>query len=318
LIVVLFALAADVVFVLFAGALFALFIRTPSVWLSAKTGIRYGTIAAITLLLLTGACGLCVWRIGPQVAEQVHLLSARMPGAAHALAYRLEHLPGWLRELVGQPSAKDIRPEASSVVSSATDIVSGVSVLLGAFVVVFFVGVYGSLDPASYTRVVLLLVPPHHRNRGRELLGHLADTLGRWVIGRVVAMLFVGVFTAIGLELLHIPLALGLGIVAGLLTFVEYLGAVVSAVPAGLLALTLGPLSLLWVILLFLVVHIIEGYVLTPLIAKQAVRFPPAYTLGAQLVFAGLFGVLRLTFATPFCVVTTVLVQAFYVERIIK
>jgi predicted PurR-regulated permease PerM len=123
-------------------------------------------------------------------------------------------------------------------------------------------------------------------------------------------MAFVGLFTGIGLELLRVPGALGLGIVAGVLTFVEYLGAVVSAIPAVFIAFTIGWTETVWVILVYLVVHIVEGYVLTPLIARAAVRIPPAYTLAGQIALGGLFGVLGLTFATPLAVVVVVLVNA--------
>jgi predicted PurR-regulated permease PerM len=249
------------------------------------------------------ATALVVWAVGPDIVEQVRLLSSRMPATAHRIFHRLQHLPGWTREFFDPPTAANLRPEASSVVSGATDVVVAVTVLLGGVVVIFFIGLYGSLSPGSYARAVVALAPAHERDRVDRMMGDVADALGRWLVGRMVAMAFVGVFSGIGLWLLGVPVALGLGIVAGLLTFVEYLGAVVSAVPAALLALTMGPLEVVWVLLLYLGVHIIEGYVLTPLIARQAVRFPPAYTLAAQLVFGGLFGVLGLTFATPLCVV---------------
>jgi predicted PurR-regulated permease PerM len=286
-------------------------VRMPSAWLSSKTGLRFGAAAAAVWLAVLAAAALVVWAVGPQIAEQVRLLSSRMPTTAHRVLHRLQHLPGWTREFFDPPSAANLRPEPSAVVSGATDVVVALTVLVGALVVVFFIGLYGSLSPGSYARAVVALAPAHKRARVDRMMGDMADALGRWLVGRMVAMVFVGVFSGIGLWLLGVPVALGLGIVAGLLTFVEYLGAVVSAVPAALLALTMGPLQVVWVLLLYLGVHIVEGYVLTPLIARQAVRFLPAYTLAAQLVFGGLFGVLGLTFATPLCVVFVIAMRSW-------
>jgi predicted PurR-regulated permease PerM len=133
-------------------------------------------------------------------------------------------------------------------------------------------------------------------------------------MGRIVAMVFVGVFTGVGLLLLKIPLALALGLVAGALAFIEYVGAVASAVPAIALALAVSATQALWVALLYLGVHIIEGYVLTPLLAKKAVHLPPAYVLAAQVTMGVLFGAMGLTFSTPLLVVAVVLVQMLYVE----
>ncbi len=316
-VIVLFAFAADVIFVLFAGILFAIFIRTVSTWLVARTGAPYTLAASATLILIVCATVFGLLAQGPSIGEQVRLLSIRLPRITHTVLYRLQHLPGWARELVGQPSASDLRPEAGTMVSGASDFVSGATLLLGALVVIFFLGVYGALSPKSHTRVLLAVMPTEHRERVSAVLVQLADTLGRWLIGRTVAMLFVSVFTAIGLAVLGVPVAVGLGIIAGLLTFVEYLGAVVSAIPACLIALAVSPLHVVWVILLFTVVHIVEGYILTPLIARQAVHFPPAYTLAAQLLLGGLFGVLGLTFATPLCVVVVVIVNAFRSENIV-
>jgi len=310
-VVVVFALAPEVPFVIFAGVLLALLVRMPSAWLSSKTGLRFWAAAAAVWLAVLATSALVVCAVGPDIVEQVRLLSSRMPMTAHRILHRLQHLPGWTREFFDPPTAANLRPEPSSVVSGATDVVVTLTVLLGGVVVVFFIGLYGSLSPGSYTRPVVALAPAHKRDRVDRVMGEVGDALGRWLVGRMVAMAFVGVFSGIGLWLLGVPVALGLGIVAGLLTFVEYLGAIVSAVPAALLALTLGPLQLVWVLLLYLGVHIVEGYVLTPLIARQAVSFPPAYTLAAQLVFGGLFGVLGLTFATPLCVVFVVAMNSW-------
>ncbi len=110
------------------------------------------------------------------------------------------------------------------------------------------------------------------------------------------------------------PLALPLGVLAGVLAFIEYLGSVASAAPAMLLAFTRGPIYAVWVALLFLGVHIVEGYMLTPLLARQMIRIPPAYMLAAQVVLGEIFGVAGLTFATPLLVVATILVRRLYVE----
>jgi predicted PurR-regulated permease PerM len=112
----------------------------------------------------------------------------------------------------------------------------------------------------------------------------------------------------------NIPLPIPLGVLAGLFTFVEYLGAVVSAVPAVLVALAQKPSDALWVIVVFAIAHVIEGYLLTPVITRGTVRFPPAFTLGVQLFFGAIFGVVGLTFATPVTVIGTVLVKKLYVE----
>jgi predicted PurR-regulated permease PerM len=127
-------------------------------------------------------------------------------------------------------------------------------------------------------------------------------------------MAFVGLASAIGLKLMDIPLALVLGILAGVLAFVEYAGAILSAIPPMLLALSKGPMHAIWVALLFTAIHVVDGYLLTPFVLRKAVRFPPAFTLAAQMLFGAALGVLGLTFATPICVVGVTLIRKLYVE----
>ena len=127
-------------------------------------------------------------------------------------------------------------------------------------------------------------------------------------------MALVGGFVTIGLLAMKVPLAFPLGLLAGLLTFIEYLGAFASAAPAILLAFTRGPRYAIGTAILFTVAHIIEGYLLTPLLVRTTVKFPPAYTLGAQVLLGAVFGVAGLTFATPVMITATVLVRDLYVE----
>jgi predicted PurR-regulated permease PerM len=126
----------------------------------------------------------------------------------------------------------------------------------------------------------------------------------------MVAMAFVGVTCAVAFALLDVPFAFTLGLFAGLLTFIEYVGAIISAVPPFLLAFTVSPATALAVLGVYTVVHVIEGYVLTPLLARIAVRFPPAITLAGQILMATLVGPLGLTFSTPVLVCLAVIARS--------
>ncbi len=110
-------------------------------------------------------------------------------------------------------------------------------------------------------------------------------------------------------------MAVSLGVLAGLLTFVPYVGAVVSAAPAILLALTKGNDMALSVILIYLIAHVVDGYIVVPLIQHRLVYLPPALILATQFLmelFAGIVGVM---IATPLMVVGMVLIKELYFEQ---
>src|SRR6185312_10936559 len=102
-----------------------------------------------------------------------------------------------------------------------------------------------------------------------EVMQAIIASLRRWLFGRLVAMLFAGVGTMLGFGLLGIPVAPALGLLAGLLTFIEYIGAILSAVPPLLLAVHQGWTTVFWVLVIFAGAHVVEGYVLTPLLARR-------------------------------------------------
>jgi predicted PurR-regulated permease PerM len=125
-------------------------------------------------------------------------------------------------------------------------------------------------------------------------------------------MLAMGVLTTLGATLLHLPAPLALGLLSGLAEFVPVVGAAVSAIPALLLAATMGATEVLWTLGFYVAVHQFEGHVLIPLIQRKVVAVPPALTLFSILGFGVLFGPLGIVFATPLAVVLMVVLKHLY------
>lgn len=306
-------LVIDPLLVLFGGVLFALVLRGIAHRLSRVTKIAYGVWVAVLLFTIVAALAVGAVLLGPSLRDQVNDLARRLPDAARHLVQRLRHEP--IAQTLTQGRAPDAPADPKTIATGAAVAVSTVLEVLGALVVVFFVGAYGAARPGDYARVVLALTPARDRDRMRAVMREVTTSLTRWLLGRLVAMVFVGVACSIAFTLLHVPLALTLGIFAGLLTFVEYVGAIASAVPPVLLALTKSPESALAVLAVYTVLHVFEGYVITPLAARASVRLPPALTLAGQLVFATLVGPLGLTFSTPLLVVGVVAVKTWRSAR---
>ena len=127
-------------------------------------------------------------------------------------------------------------------------------------------------------------------------------------------MVAIGVSTTVGLWIIGVPLALTLGIIAGVFELVPYLGPWLSAVPAALMALLVSPTHLVATLVLFLALHVLEGYVLLPLVQRRAVLMPPALTLIMQVLFGELLGLMGLFVAAPLTVAAVVLLKMLYVE----
>jgi predicted PurR-regulated permease PerM len=297
----LFAVAtAKILLVLFAGVLFAIVLRTASRWLALHVHLPSGVCLAAMVLLLLGAGVAFVLRFLPELAKEVQWLKGHLPGILDAVRAH------WLGKLFMEAPGPDGKAAAAidpeTAMTTAWSALGGSIELLGSFVVVFFVGLYGAAEPDAYLRAVLALTPASARDRMRAALEAAQHNLSRWLLGRLVAMVFVAVTTGIAFAVLHLPMALTLGVLAGALAFIEYAGAVASAIPPLFFALAQSTTTALWVLIVYTGLHVVEGYVLTPLLSRVSVRLPPAITLASQVLLGVLLGPLGLTFSTPLLV----------------
>ncbi|RJS93275.1 AI-2E family transporter [Salinisphaera sp. Q1T1-3] len=183
--------------------------------------------------------------------------------------------------------------------------------------VILIIGVYLALQPALYRDGLMRLFPPTQRDRAKDIANEATDAVRRWLTGRVVSMSVVAVASAAGLAVIGIPFAFLLGLSAGLLTFIPYLGALVSAVPALLVAGLHGYWPMIYVGSLYIGLHIIEGYLLAPLIQKRAVSIAPGFLLSVQVLGGAVAGVLGVALATPIALVIAVVVQLAYIRDVI-
>lgn len=158
------------------------------------------------------------------------------------------------------------------------------------------------------------LFPPDRRSELRDTLDSIGVALQKWLIGRVVVMASVGVLTTVGLIAAGIPNSLALGLLAGLLAFVPFLGPIIAVVPAFLVAFIKGPTLMIPVAIIFLVVHAIGGYLVTPLIQQRAVSLSPVVLLTSQVVIGLLLGVPGIIIATPLTITIIVIIQKSYIE----
>src|SRR5579875_2037914 len=155
------------------------------------------------------------------------------------------------------------------------------------------------------------------RRRAARILHRAADAVWYWLLGRLLAMTLLGAMATAGLWLLGVPLPFALGFLVGLMSFVPYLGSVASALPCVLIAAAAGLALALYVILLFILIHMVEGYLLVPLVQRRLVHLPPALTLSAQLVLGAIAGIPGLVLATPLVAAALVLVRMIYVEDVL-
>lgn len=307
---------ASSLLLIFAGLLFAALLDACVRGLGRVLPIGRGwRLAAVCTLLALGTAWLAAWG-GYSLAEQADSLIG-------LIGEQLRALRGGLRAIgiAPPPGAGGPRnllqlllPDPGTLFGQAYSAFNVASGLLGNAVVVFFVGLFAAADPGLYRRGVLALLPRNRRSRVGEVLDEMAGTLRGWLVGQLAAVVLIALTTWAGLALIGLPGAFLLGLQAGLVNFIPYLGPVIAAAPIGLAALAQGTSMVAWALGVHVVIQTLEGYVLAPLIQRRAVDLPPVLSLAAVLLFGALFGAMGVALATPLVAVLKVAVVRLYVE----
>jgi predicted PurR-regulated permease PerM len=296
-------LLGDVLLLVFAAALFALGLRGLADRLSDATGVRPSVSLAVVVLMLVVVLGLGTWWAGPRLVSEMSQLHDQLLRQMDQLRAWLGTSP-WGRGLLSQLPASvggnadngNLIPRISGTVAGALWSAVG---LLGTTALVIAAALYFAAAPGPYVEGPLRLIPQRHRRRTHHVIGTVGHALQAWLAGQLVDMLVVGLVIGGGLALLDVPLPFILGVIAALLNFVPYIGAIGGAMPAVLVALSQGSQQALFVGILFVVVQALEGNVLSPMIQRRAVNLPPAATILSQTALGALFGLPGIILATP-------------------
>lgn len=314
LLVMLLLNAAQVLLLVFAGILFALLLRGMTDWVTCKTGMPDGVALALAIAVPLLVIGIAVWLIAPAVGDQASRLADRLPQAAAQLKGQLLQY-SWVQQLWDHKERiAHSLPSESSGASVIAQFFTTTFGALGNLAVVLFLGVFLAINPDWYVDGAVRLFPVERRERTRTVLQQTGETLGSWLIAKLTTMSVIGVFTTIGLWLLGIDLALVLGVIAALLSFIPNFGPIASVIPAALIGLVASPEKALYVLLLYASLQTVESYLLTPILQQHMVNLPPALLMTMQVLLGVTVGILGVILAVPMTAAGMVLVRMWYVE----
>ncbi|HEX5539620.1 MAG TPA: AI-2E family transporter, partial [Methylophilaceae bacterium] len=226
---------------LFASILLGIVLYDGSKRIEARLPLPHYVALALLLFAILLIAAVSVWLMAPQIAAQTQQLFQEIPAAAERFQGYLQQFV-WFNQLLGGiPSFDKLMSNASGMLSKAGVLFSGTVGVIGNAVIIVFVGIYLAAQPHVYVNGFVTLFPIEKRARTREVMNELGDTLAQWMLGKIISMIIIGFATGLGLWLLGIPLALVLGVIAGVLDFIPYIGPILAAVPAILLALADSP-----------------------------------------------------------------------------
>lgn len=312
--IMLFVKAVQVMLLLFAGILVAVFLRGMASFISVRTHVSSAMSLVIVLLIIFIVITGGIWLLGPSIVDGFNQMKDQIPTAWGHLKEDMAR-SDWGKNIVqGIENARKNFLSDTEMLSKITGIFSSTFSALVNLFIILIIGLYSAFSPDIYIRGVIKLFPPRRRQRVSEVMEAMNSALKWWFVGRFASMLIIGILTAIGLWVFNIPMPVTLGIFAAILTFVPNLGPVISAVPAVLFGLVISPIKGLWIVALYVGIQTLESYFITPQIQKRAVSIPPALLISAQILMGVLLGIFGIILATPMMVCIIVAVQMVYIE----
>ncbi|MGP9810879.1 AI-2E family transporter [Rhodopseudomonas sp. NSM] len=235
--------------------------------------------------------------------ELSHVAAAANPGGPAATEIQPPPQP---RNL---PSAGDLASGGGAIVSQTLKLILGTIGAVGNFFIVLFLGLAFAAQPGVYRRGLERVAPLRYRTQASAIVKDTGDMLKRWLLAQLITMTVVFAVTATGLSLIGIPGAFILGIQAGLLAFIPTVGAILGGLVIVLAAIGSGWFAVVSAFVLFLGVHALESYILTPLIQRQAIDIPPATLFAMQILLGIVFGLWGLAMALPLMAIGRVVIN---------
>jgi predicted PurR-regulated permease PerM len=324
---------AATLFLIFAGMLLGVGLNAITNMLGRVVNLAHSLRLTIVCLVLAGLLSGAVFLGGATIAQQAAVLSDTIksqlvglkaflerngidtsyfelgnPNASTASSTPATPGPAPTHNL---PSAGTIASSGGAIVSQTLKLLLGTVSAVGNFFIVLFLGLTFSAQPSVYRKGLLFLAPARHRARTTVIVDRIGETLERWLIAQIITMLAVFVVTWIGLAIIGVQSSFILGIQAGLLGFIPTVGALLGGLIVVFASLASGWVAAASAFVLFLGVHALESYILTPIIQRQALDIPPATLFAFQILLGVVFGIWGLALALPLMAIVKVMIDHF-------
>jgi len=317
----------QVILLLIAGVIISTALRPVVQWLRQR-----GLPPALSVLLIFGlmlvVLGLFLRFVAPLLADQTATIGAQLTEFYAGLRERLAGASNlFLRRLAeALPAQPGLSPSAPTPTPAPNE--PGVQVTTSPFqqfwgylslvanslykiIAVFFIAFFWTIESERIKYSLILLLPINRRDAARDLLAEIQERVGSYVSGQLALSVIIGGLSLAAYLLIGLPYALVLALFVGIMEVIPVIGPLIGAVPSIIIAATVSPLTVVWVIVASLVIHQLESNVFGPRVMKRALGLRPLVTLVALTAFGTLFGVLGALIALPLAAVIQLLLDRY-------
>ncbi|HEU4403030.1 MAG TPA: AI-2E family transporter [Candidatus Polarisedimenticolia bacterium] len=281
---------------------------------------RFATVSGVFIILI-GGLTLLVALLVPVVMDQGEQLVARAPQYRQQIVSWSESVVAFTARWIGPRTVRlpqlgltEVRPLLQELLARSLQATRGLFSGTIAALLILFVSAYVVVDSRRLAEGLLAFVPPGRRAEAARVGEIVLERMGGYVRGQLAVSACIAVLLSIGLAAIGVDTPILIGVTAGALNFVPFLGSTVALLLALLVALNNSPLSVIGVLILFGGVGFLEGKVLVPYLLGRKVALHPLAVLAALVVGAHLAGLVGALVAVPVLAGANAVVQEVYVK----
>lgn len=271
--------------------------------------------AGVTLiyLLIVGIVASFIFFLASPLVNQIQSLSKELPSYWGRFENSFLPVKEFFASNNVQIETKDILGNIGQGITSATGNIFSTTV--GVFsgvvsvIVVLSLAFYMSVEENSIAVFLVSITPEKHKRYVESISNRIKDSMGKWMLGQLLLMVIIAILDSIGLSLIGVPHALLLGIFAGIMEIVPYVGPIIGAVPGVILGFIASPVIGFASILLYVLVQQLENHVIVPQVMKKAVGLNPITVILVLLIGAKLAGVMGAILAVPVAAAVSIFVK---------
>ncbi len=306
-----------VVFLFFVALSLTVALEPAVAWL-ARHKIRREIGILLLYALILALLALLLWLLAPVLISQGRKVIADLPGYySDVRTYLLEMPIGLVRGLARTLPLQLSLPTLLASVGT-TDPADGsvpwnyvwLSVrTLVAFLAVFAMAYYWTLEGDFIFRKLILQTPAQRRDEVRNLIAEINGKIGSYFRGQVILCVIVGLLSVLAFFALGIPNSLVLGLLMGLFEAIPVLGPTLGAIPAVLMTMATSPEKTLWVVAALVTIQVLENNLLVPRVMDQSVGVNAVVSMLAIVAFGVLFGIGGAILAIPLAAILQILLN---------
>lgn len=267
--------------------------------------------------------GVTFWVVMPSLLEDLEEIARTLPEQASQLESLGQDAVGFFRRIQLPATIRDGVAIIMERIQVATEALAGrlLQTLMSAFTHIIsllispVLAFYFLRDHQAMRENALKYIPATHRGDALYIMQEINSALNGFFRGQILVCLFVGLFIYGGLYLLGIPYAPFIGFLAGLFDIIPYFGPVLGFLPAAALALSKSPITVLWVLFLFVAANQIENAIISPKLIGDRVGLHPLIVILAVFIGADLMGIIGMLLAIPVAAMIRVVLAFFFLRR---